>query len=506
MHSRLFGGKVIDEGVTEPLRSLCRLLTFTKASDSRLWHRLCGPEGTDFNYDTGLPQFVQINAPIALNGQVVAVLMLNKTADFVAKAVRIKTLKLIGMTCGIIVIGLALFGYASAHMLRPLKNLTTAAGEVAQGNLDVALPPVRRRDEVGRLTTTFSTMLDGLRQRDFIRDAFGRYLSKEIVEELLGSPDGLKLGGEMREITILVSDLRGFTSMASHLSPHDVIDILNRYLGRMVDILMAYRGTVDEFQGDGILAFFGAPIAADDDQERAVACAIEMQTALVEINAEQRRRGLPELRMGIGINTGEVIVGNIGSEKRSKYGAVGSTINEAYRIESYTIGGQILLSPTVYAGIRGLAQIRSTQDVQFKGLQEPVTLYDVVGLQGKYACALPQQEPEHLITLASPLAVACYPVDGKTVSEQAVAGTITRLAESSAEVSLENEVTLYSNMRLQLESPDEPALSEVYAKVVALNQEGEVTAGADVCLGFTFLPEDVKAFLQRQRANAHQLT
>ena len=102
--------------------------------------------------------------------------------------------------------------------------------------------------------------LEGLRQRDFIRDTFGRYLSKEVVEEVLGSPDGLKLGGEIREITILVSDLRGFTSIASRLDPHDVIDILNRYLGRMVDILTRYRGTVDEFQGDGILAFFGAPL------------------------------------------------------------------------------------------------------------------------------------------------------------------------------------------------------------------------------------------------------
>ncbi len=194
MHSRLFGGKVIDEDVVEPLRSFCRLLTFTKASDSRFWHRLCGPERTDYNYDVGLPQFVQINAPIALDGQVVAVLMLNKHANLVAEAVRAKTLKLIWLTLGIIAIGLGLFGYASAHMLRPLKNLTTAAGEVAQGNLEVTLPAVRRRDEVGRLTTTFSTMLDGLQQRDFIRDAFGRYLSKEIVEELLDSPDGSQVG------------------------------------------------------------------------------------------------------------------------------------------------------------------------------------------------------------------------------------------------------------------------------------------------------------------------
>ncbi len=187
MHSRLFGGKVIDDGTIEPLRSICRLLTFSKASDTRFWHRLCGPEGTDFNYDIGLPQFVQINAPITLNGQIVAILMLNKFANPVAEAVRAKTLNLIGLTLGIIVVGLILFGYASMHMLRP-ENLNTAAGSGARqsGGGDSLVAP-----GWGRLTTTFGTMLDGLRQRDYIRDAFGRYLSKEIVEELLGSPDGL---------------------------------------------------------------------------------------------------------------------------------------------------------------------------------------------------------------------------------------------------------------------------------------------------------------------------
>lgn len=123
----------------------------------------------------------------------------------------------------------------------------------------------------------------------------------------------------------------------------------------------------------------------------------------------------------------------------------------------------------------------------------------MVGLRGKYACALTEQLPEQLITLAAPLSVACYPVDGKTVSDQALSGTITRLAEFSAEVSLEGEVALHSNMRLQLENPDESALSEVYAKVVALNREGDATTAAEVCLGFTSLPEDVKAFLERQR-------
>ncbi len=442
-------------------------------------------------------QFLQINAPLKIDDQVVGILMLNKFANPVAAAVRTKTLRVVGLTGVILLVGLVLFGYISARMLRPLKNLTAAAGDVAQGNLEITIPASRSRDEVGRLTNTFNTMLVGLRQRDFIRDTFGRYLSKEVVDEVLGSPDGLKLGGETREVTFLVSDLRGFTSLSSRLPAHEVIDILNRYLERMVDMISTYHGTVDEFQGDGILAFFGAPLAADDDQERAIACAIRMQRALVEINAEQRRRQLPELNMGIGINTGEAIVGNIGSEKRTKYGAVGNAINEAYRIESYTVGGQILISPSVYAQVQDLVQIHGTQEVQFKGLDHPVTLYEIAGLRGKYAASLPDTAPETFVTLAKPLAIACFPVEDKTVSDHAIHGMITHLTATAAEATLEADVALYSNLKLSLMPTDAPAIPEVYAKVITRHPSD--TAPAQLRLGFTSLPEPAKALLERQR-------
>src|SRR5919109_1315604 len=223
--------------------------------------------------------------------------------------------------------------------------------------------------------------------------------------------------GEVREITLLVSDLRGFTSLAARLSPPEVIAILNRYFERMIDIIARYRGTVDELQGDGILTFFGAPLAAPDDPERAVACALAMQLALLEFNREQRQLQLPELAMGIGINTGELIVGNIGSLKRSKYGAVGSAINTAYRIESHTVGGQILMSPSTYARVQALVHVRSTMQAQFKGIDHPVTLYDVCGISGKYHLALPEKPAEPLVPLLSPLPIACFPVDGKIVAE-----------------------------------------------------------------------------------------
>ncbi len=443
----------------------------------------------------------QINTPLKLDDRVVAILMLNKFANPVAAAVQAKTFLVFMLTLCILLVGLILFGYISARMLRPLSNLTAAAGQVAQGNLNLTVPATRSRDEVGRLARTFDSMLDGLRQRDFIRDTFGRYVSPEVAEAVINSPQGPALGGETCEVTFLVSDLRGFTSMSSRLPPHEVIDILNRYLERMVDIIQTYRGTIDEFQGDGILAFFGAPLAAEDDQERAVACAVAMQNVLVEINAEQRQRSLPELNMGIGINTGHAIVGNIGSEKRTKYGAVGSTINEAYRIESYTIGGQILISPSTYEAVRELADVQGTQEVQFKGLEHPITLHDIAGMRGQYTISLPIKTPETVVPLDTPLSIECFSVDGKTVSNQAIAGQITHLADTSAEVVMASPVALHANLMLRLLPADEPEISEVYAKVIA---HPEASAPADgqprVRLGLTSVPETAQRVLDRQRA------
>jgi class 3 adenylate cyclase len=496
MHSRLFGGRVVDQDLIAPLASLCRL--FEGLNETRVWHRVCSPPGDTRDFG----QFMQINTPLKFNGEVVAILMLNKFAQPVATAVRTKTFVVFGLTVGTVVIGLTLFGFASARMLRPLKNLTLAAGAIARGNLDVAIPPPRSRDEVGRLNTTFASMLEGLRQRDFIRDTFGRYLSKEIVEEILGSPDGLKLGGEVREVTFLVSDLRGFTTLASHLSPHEVIDILNRYLERMIDIISRHRGTVDEFQGDGILAFFGAPLSAADDSERALACAIHMQLALDEINAEQCQRGLPELAMGIGINTGEVVVGNIGSDKRAKYGAVGSPINIAYRIESYTVGGQILISPSTYERLQSLVRVRDTLEANFKGLETPLILYEVAGLQGRYACALPEPTVEKLTPIDPPLPVDCFPVQGKTVSEHPIAGQLLSVGASTALLSLEQPVAEHTNLKLLFTSPDTTALPEVYAKVLQDSPPEADPCRHQTCIHFTALSQDTRAFLERRRVAA----
>jgi adenylate cyclase len=339
--------------------------------------------------------------------------------------------------------------------------------------------------------------MESLRQRDFIRDTFGRYLSSEVVEELLGSPEGLKMSGENREVTFLVSDLRGFTAITSRLSPHEVIEIMNRYFEYMVEIIGRYRGTVNEFMGDGILAFFGAPLFADDDPERAVACAIEMQNALVAVNAEQRRLKLPELAMGIGINTGEAVVGNIGSEQRASYGAVGTPINAAYRIESFTVGGQILISPSTYEKVRSRVSIIGTKEVKFKGLDEPVCLYDVAGIGEPYQVFLPEKKAAPLIRLNPPLPIECYLLEGKTVSDDAITGHITSLGENAAEVALDQAIEAYANLKILLASPESAGFSECYAKVMSQDVSDDPSPDNSRRLEFTSMPEDVRRLIDK---------
>jgi adenylate cyclase len=176
------------------------------------------------------------------------------------------------------------------------------------------------------------------RRNQFIRETFGRYTSDDIVGVLLDLPEGLQLGGEKREVTLLMSDLRGFTALADRLEATEVVALLNHYLSTMVEVIHGTGGTIDEIIGDAIFVLFGAPMVMPDAAQRAVRCALEMQKAMRGVNEHNFQMGWPEIEMGIGIHTGEVVVGNIGSTKRSKYGVVGRTVNLTARIESFTVG------------------------------------------------------------------------------------------------------------------------------------------------------------------------
>ena len=184
-----------------------------------------------------------------------------------------------------------------------------------------------------------------LRQRDeFIRRTMGRYLTDEVLEEILSEGERVKIGGERRVVTILFSDIRGSTRLSECMDAVDFIRMLNHYLEEMIEIVNAWQGNILSFVGDAIVAVFGAPRPNEDAARDAVACAVAMQRRMPAVNAWNREQGFPELSMGIGIHTGEAILGNIGSQTRMKYDMIGRNVNLASRIEGFTRGGQILVS------------------------------------------------------------------------------------------------------------------------------------------------------------------
>ena len=223
----------------------------------------------------------------------------------------------------------------------------------------------------------------------FLRRTFGRYISDEVVTSLLENDDGLDMTGERRRVSVLMVDIRGFTVLTERLNPRDIVTVLNAYLKKMSEVIEGYRGLIDEFIGDGILALFGAFEQGDDDAQRSVACAIAMQHAIRVVNDSLQARGLPAIEIGVGIATGEVVVGNIGSERRSKHTAIGSAINLAARIEGFTDGGEILISPATYDDLHSLVDVAVVRELQPKGFDGVVKARRISGIRGTYAISLP---------------------------------------------------------------------------------------------------------------------
>ncbi len=331
-----------------------------------------------------------------------------------------------------------------------------------------------------------------LRNR-FIRETFGRYLTDEVVTSLLDSPTGLQLGGEKRKITMMMSDLRGFTSLSERLAPERVVALLNRYLATMVTIIKQYQGTIDEFIGDAIFVLFGAPVWQEDDAQRAVACAVAMQLAMGEVNEENRQDGLPDVEMGIGVHTGQVVVGNIGSADRMKYAVVGSHVNLTSRIQSFTIGGQILISEPTQREVESILRIGKQMEIKAKGFEQPVPLCEVRGIGGTHKLSLPETK-DALVSLPQEIPLRYTVVEGDHLSGVMFTGSFVKLSAKEAEARLEHPVAPLSNLKMHLIAGNgEEIPGALYGKVVEKLSESSTVFS----VRFTSMPPEVETFLHR---------
>ncbi|MGB7911650.1 MAG: adenylate/guanylate cyclase domain-containing protein [Desulfobaccales bacterium] len=386
----------------------------------------------------------------------------------------------------------------SRGITRPLRHLARKTADIARGDFTAKVPETGAR-EIADLAGSFNRMgrelIDYMEKRDFIRDTFGRYVTPEVVKILLESKEALEMGGETREVSLLISDLRGFTALTSDMAPEDVIPFLNRYLGKMIEILVDYRAVIDEILGDGILAFFGAPEPLEDHPRRAVACALAMQEAMGDLNRLNQADGLPHLEMGIAVNTGTVVVGNIGSERRSKYSVVGSDVNFASRIESFALGGQVLISATTYERVKELVEVGDLLQAEMKGIPGKATLYEVRAIGAPYNIRI-QTRSQALVRLASPMNIHLQRIQEKVVIGSNHEVQLTHLSETGVQVLLAGDLVEWEDVRLHLfERDGTPIPGKVYGKVT------QVKVGADnsltATIRFTSVSPEVYPIIQR---------
>ncbi|PLX44646.1 MAG: hypothetical protein C0611_13860 [Desulfobacteraceae bacterium] len=321
------------------------------------------------------------------------------------------------------------------------------------------------------LTTIFKVSEERLRLVNFVRDMFGRYLSKKVVDNILESPEGHKIGGRRKTVTILMSDIRGFTGLSETMDPEIMVQLLNRYLERMSKIILQYDGIIDEILGDSILAVFGVPEKDETDPARAVARAIAMQNALDDLNNEFIREGHPPLEMGIGINTGSVVVGNIGSEVRMKYAVVGSAVNTAARIESNTVGGQILLGESTYDLVKETVTCGAPQAFMMKGIKKPLVVYAVKRIGSPYNLELQLRETLETGVYMN-LPFRCWTVEHKKIGDSAVSGETVMLSENLITASIAPGLDPLTDVKLVFDFCVEAhCFEDIYAKVLSVKEK-----------------------------------
>ena len=216
-----------------------------------------------------------------------------------------------------------------------------------------------------------------LAREEVARANYSRFLPEYVVKQMLENPESFKLGGTSQTITILFADIRGFTRISEHANPEKIVNLLNRYFSAMTEIIFAHGGTLDKYLGDGLMALFGAPTATPDDASNALNAAVAMQRRLLGINRELREEGLAEIGVGMGLHTGEAIVGYIGSDRRSEYTAIGDTVNTSSRLESNARGGEILISDATAKAAHSRYKLKPREPIMVKNRQQPVNLWEV---------------------------------------------------------------------------------------------------------------------------------
>ncbi len=331
--------------------------------------------GEDFINDE-FGTFLRGHAPVRNHaGQLVGAVVVEASSEWVEakmSPIRLSALAAL-LLAALLAVPAAL--YISHRTSRPLTDLHAAVERIGRADFDTPLQ-VTSRDEFGTVARAVNIMAAGLKERDRVKSTFAHYVSQQVMDSILKSGAEIKLSGDRRRITVLFCDLRGFSTISETLPPEKVVAILNDYFEAMVEVIFNNNGTLDKFIGDGIMVIFGAPEDDQDQEEHAVKTALGMQRELSRVAKKWESEGI-NLRIGVGVNSGPAVVGNVGSARRMDYTAIGDTVNLASRLESATkeLGVGILISEYTYNALRGMFRFQEMGSVTVKGRTEPVLTF-----------------------------------------------------------------------------------------------------------------------------------
>ncbi len=321
-------------------------------------------------------------------------------------------------------------------------------------------------DNIDILANRICQEVQALLPTAFERNAARQALQKNI-RQLLQDYSLYNAPTDSRRVTILLSDIRGFTALAETYSALTLMELLNRYFTAMSDVIVRHGGTIDKLMGDSIMVLFGAPRRAEDDVERAIACAVEMQQAMVAFNDESFGLGLPEVYMGIGINTGTVIAGKVGSDYHSEYTVIGDQVNLACRIEAQSLRGQILISENTYQLARDYVLVGEPNTVAVKGKREPVCLYELMGTSKPRAMTVPRRETRRSPRVSAKMPCMFQRIHGKQVLPGEFHAEVVDISYNGLLINSHLPLELYSEIRIKLSlSLLSPETTDIYARVI----------------------------------------
>ncbi len=319
-----------------------------------------------------------------------------------------------------------------------------------------------------------------------LRQIFGRYFSDEVVDVILDDPSGASIGGNKKELVVMMLDMRGFTSISELLSADEVTDMINNFLGEMTEIIFAYKGSIIEFIGDAILAVFGAPVASESPEEDAIIAAIHMQNAMEKVNKYNSAKKYPMVEMGIGIHRGEVFIGNIGSEKLMRYNVIGKAVNLCSRIENYSVGGQILISDDMVSSMKAVLFQSGIFEISTKGVEHPVRIHEIRGIKGRAEAYLENNSLEEMRVPTEKITLTLNKIVDKSILDSSYIARVRGMTHKRVNIELADKYDISTFDDFEITARDDhnnTIFSGLYGKVIDLKNQ-------NATIHFTYLKDD----------------